>query len=183
MTRPALAFALLLAGCTSSHTAGVQGSTGGPPPRVEAVSGGYEVRLDNSNGPQTVTLATTPEKAWQPLLNAFQKLGIPVSTMDTGQRTAGNTSLQVRRQLGGQPLSRYFECGTNLTGNIANNYRLEISVISRLDPDGQGGTRLQTRVTGLARSPEGASSNPVNCGTTGRLESDLANLVKLGAAG
>jgi hypothetical protein len=101
--------------------------------------------------------------------------------VDAAQRTASTTDLQVRRQLARKPLSQYLDCGSNLTGLIANSYRVSLNVSSTLTPGPQGGSTLQTSVSASATSPQGASSAPVSCSTTGRLEADLAQLVRAAA--
>ena len=77
------------------------------------------------------------------------------------------------RKLGAVNLSTYFNCGDSLQGNIANTYRIYITVASEIRPDGKGGTLLETSVTGAAADMGGASSGRIQCGTTGRLEEGI----------
>jgi hypothetical protein len=144
-------------------------------------SSGYDVRISDDGRSASVTLRAAPEAAWTGLLAAYKKLGIPLTSTDAASRTVSNTSFNVRRRLADQPLSRYLDCGTNLSGVIANSYRVELSVSSSLTPATGGETMLETRVSASAVSPQGASSAPVRCVSTGRLETDIANLATVAA--
>jgi hypothetical protein len=170
---------LVLAGCAAGSTANTADAPT-PPPRINAVGNGYDVRIESGGATSAVALQATPEAAWTALLAAYQKMGIPLSSVDAAQRTASAVDLEVRRRLAGKSLSEYLDCGSNLTGLIANSYRVRLTVSSTLQPDPQGGSTLQTSVAASATSPQGASSAPVNCATTGRLEADIAQRVRAG---
>jgi hypothetical protein len=172
---------LLLIGCATGSGM-TSAPPAGPPPRVDAVGNGYDVRLSNDGQAAVTRLEATPEAAWTALMAAYGKLEIPLTTVDAGSRTAGNPGFSVRRRLGGQALSRYLDCGTNLNGVIANSYIVQLSVSSKLTPDAQRGTTLETRVTASATSPQGTGSGPVRCTSTGRLEADIAKLAQIAAA-
>ena len=172
---------LLLAGCAAGSGA-TAAPPAGPPPRVDAVGNGYDVRLSDDAEAAVTRLEAAPEAAWTALMAAYGKLEIPLATVDAAGRTVGNPGFSVRRRLGGQPLSHYLDCGTNLTGIIANSYIVKLSVGSKLTPEAQGGTTLETRVTASATSPQGTGSGPVRCSSTGRLESDIAKLARIAAA-
>jgi hypothetical protein len=144
-------------------------------------SSGYDVRISDDGRSASVTLRAAPEAAWTGLLAAYKKLGIPLTSTDAASLTVSNTSFNVRRRLADQPLSRYLDCGTNLSGVIANSYRVELSVSSSLTPATGGETMLETRVSASAVSPQGASSAPIRCVSTGRLETDIANLATVAA--
>lgn len=174
---PSLAL-LILTGCAASTT-GNSAAAPGPPPRVDQVGNGYDVRIDDGGATSTFTLSAAPEAAWTALLAAYQKMGIPLSSVDAGQRIA-SADVAVRRKLAGKSLSEYLDCGSNLTGLVANSYRVRLRVSSALKAGPQGGSALQTSVSASATSPQGASSAPVNCATTGRLEAELAQLVRGG---
>jgi hypothetical protein len=176
---PSLAL-LILTGCAASTTGSTAAS--GPPPRLDQVGNGYDIRIDNGGATSAFTLQAAPEAAWAALLAAYQKMGIPLSSVDATQRTVSAADVEVRRQLAGKSLSEYLDCGSNLTGLIANSYRVRLTVASALKPGPQGGSTLQTSVSASATSPQGASSAPVNCATTGRLEANLAQLVRAGGA-
>jgi hypothetical protein len=170
---------LVLAACASGGT-GSTAEAPAPPPRINAVGNGYDVRIGSGGATSAVALRAAPEAAWTALLATYQKMGIPLSSVDAAQRTASAVDLEVRRRLAGKSLSEYLDCGSNLTGLIANSYRVRLTVTSTLAPGAQGGSTLQTSVSASATSPQGASSAPVNCATTGRLEAEIAQRVGAG---
>jgi hypothetical protein len=170
---------LLLAGCAAGGNA-TPSDAPTPPPRISSVGNGYDVRIESGGATSAVALQAAPEAAWTALLAAYQSMGIPLSTVDAAQRTASAVDLEVRRRLAGKSLSEFLDCGSNLTGLIANSYRVRLTVSSTLKPDAQGGSTLQTSVSASATSPQGASSAPVNCATTGRLEEEIARRVRAG---
>jgi hypothetical protein len=176
---PSLAL-LILAGCATS-TAGSTAIAPGPPPRVNEVGAGYDVRIDQGGVAAAFNLPASREAAWPSLLSAYQKMGLPLTSSDATQGTATARDVEVRRKLAGEPLSEYLDCGSNMTGLIANSYTVHLTVESTLKPAPQGGSTLAVGVSGSARNPQGASSSPVNCASTGRLESAIARLA--GAAG
>lgn len=55
---------------------------------------------------------------------------------------------------------------------------MRIAVSAALFPAGSG-SEMQTTAMATARNPEGSSRDPVVCHSTGRLETHLANLVRL----
>ena len=79
--------------------------------------------------------------------------------------------------LAGNSLSTFLDCGTVVGVPIANTYRIEMSVLTSLQPGTSGGTALHTRVEGKAFDP-GSSSRAVPCRTTGRLEQRIAGMVR-----
>ena len=101
--------------------------------------------------------------------SVYEELGIPSATVDaaTGKITA--PTFHTTRKLGNVNLSMYFNCGDSLNGNIANTYRMYITVVSAVRSNGKGGTELETAVNGAA-ADMGGSSGRIPCGTSGRLE-------------
>ena len=67
------------------------------------------------------------------------------------------------------------------SGAIADNYRIYISLISAVRPDGTGASELETAFSAQAQNMDGAASDKVACGTTGRLEERIRKSVLLKA--
>jgi hypothetical protein len=72
--------------------------------------------------------------------------------------------------VGTEPISRYLNCGDSIMGPAADTYRIYISLVSQVQPDGKGETNLETSLVAQARNMEGTTNDRVACGTTGRLE-------------
>ncbi len=123
-------------------------------------------------------LEAPPARVFGAVRHAFESLGIKVEVEDSAHGLIGNEKLVRRLNLAGEPLSRYFNCGSSIVGANADRYRLTIAVAAFVDPWPGGGTRLGLATTAMGRDVEGASLDPVGCETTGHLENRLATLIK-----
>lgn len=173
MRTPRLLSLLALAACGGGG--GIEPATA--PPRILTSGTTYEVSVANESDAGAVVIRAAPEIAWIALPGVFQALEIAPKHIDSGQKIMGNVDHSVRRRLGGEPLSIYLNCGSSMSGPIANNYDVKLSVISQLHPAEEGRTLIRSRVAATARSREGTSSSSVQCGTTGRLEARIAELL------
>lgn len=119
-------------------------------------------------------LEASAEDAWKAVAQAYEELAIPVGTIDGRTRQVGNARFSARRNLAGQPLSRFFDCGARVVGaTMANTHRLEISIMTRVVAEGEGTSRIQTELHAVAY-PVGTSTGPTNCVSRGALEDRLA---------
>jgi hypothetical protein len=128
---------------------------------------------------EVLRVNATPEVAWIGLPGVFEALEIPVELLDTGRKMMGNPDHRVRGRIAGRPLSEYLSCGTTMSGQIANQYDVRLSVVSPPLPgeEEEEGTGIRTRVEATARSRSGASGSAVTCSSTGRLEERVAELL------
>ena len=102
----------------------------------------------------------------------------------TRPRAGSATRTSGRRGVSGnEALSSYLNCGESFTGPVANNYRIYISLISVVRPDGKGASELETAFSAQAQNMEGTSADRIACGSTGRLEERIRKtvLLKVGA--
>ena len=132
----------------------------------------------------TFTLDVPPGRVLAEIKSVYDALGIPSATVDAANGKITAPTFYKTRTLGDVNLSMYFNCGDSLNGNIANTYRIYISVVSAVRSNGRGGTELETAVSGSAADMGGSSSGRIPCGTTGRLEERIQDGVrrKAGAA-
>lgn len=169
--RPATALALLaLAGCA--------GATSSPPEPAQKpifTEGGF--MNTTTSGGTDVVIKAAPADVWRVLPLAYADLGVEVKTRDDATRRMGNMQANMVRQLKGEPLSKYFNCGTVATGPAADSYRLTVRIVSQVVPKGEG-TLLTTEVFAEARDISGTSTAPVSCGSLGALERRLHTLVQ-----
>lgn len=163
-------------------------STSGPP-SVEAPSQ-RTVAVDDQNIYRTtvmanakVPIAATPARTFEAVKAVYTELGIPPGTNDPATGRFGNLDFWKSRRLADQPMSTWLNCGESFTGPAANNYRIYISLLSIVRPDGKGASELETAFHAQAQNMEGTSGDRIPCGSTGRLEERLrkAVLLKLGA--
>lgn len=131
-----------------------------------------------------VTVDVPPARALAVIKSVYDDLGIPSATVDPASGIITAASFFKTRKLGNANLSTYFNCGSSLTGTVADNYRIYMTVMSAVRSNGKGGTEIETAVTGNAANMEGSSSGKIPCGSTGQLEDRIQNGVrqKAGAA-
>ena len=172
---------LALAGCASAPPRGTPAET---PGRVIASGDSYDFRIDGASGADRMRIRATPEVAWIGLPGVYEALEIPVAHVDPSSRTLGNQRHQARRRLGGEPMSTYFNCGSTLSGPIATEYEMRISVISQIMPaENPAEAAIVTRVQAAARSRDGSSATDVPCASSGRLEQRIAELLNRSIGG
>ena len=105
------------------------------------------------------------------LSQVYPDLGIPIGTMVSGTGQIGNTNYRVPgHRLKTTQLSRIIECGQeSVSGGRADVDEITLNVLSTVKPVGDSGSVVSTVLTATAR-PQGTSSDPVHCATSGALE-------------
>jgi hypothetical protein len=106
------------------------------------------------------------------LTQVYAALDIPIGTMTTTSGQVGNVNLRVpSHSVGGRPLSAYLSCGlgSSLSGNLADQGQVTISVLSTVVADGDSASVVTTEVAGRARSV-GQSTDQIQCQSNGGLE-------------
>lgn len=176
MRQAMVAAFVVLAGCASG------GSSTTPAPAVEQTTrittdaGTAELRTTRSDPTAAFAIAAPPERVFRALSSVYEELGLTVNVLDTQGRRIGVENGRIRRQLGGQRLSRYLECGERLGGRVAETDDITFTLLTQVTADGQNST-LRTLVDATAR-PIGVSGNPITCATTGNLEERIVALVR-----
>ncbi len=118
-----------------------------------------------------------PSRVFAALKPVYEELGVPPAIDDPTTGRFGNTDFWKTHKLGTVPISTYLNCGESILGPTADHYRVYISVISMVRPDGKGESELETALSAEARNMEGTTSDLVLCGTTGRLEEIIRQLL------
>ena len=168
-------FVLAISGCASGPKP--ESEISRPTERIVASDERGVVR-SNVTSNATSSIDVPPARALAVIKSVYDELGIPSATVDDASGKITAPRFDKTRKLGNANLSMYFNCGDSLNGNIADNYRLYITVVSVVRSDGKGGTKLETAVTGDAANMGGASSGRIPCGSTGRLEERIQNGVR-----
>jgi hypothetical protein len=179
--RRLLPIALFLAACAPSA-----GSTLSPAPqapaRVEETGSGYDIRLSHDNAPVGATFAVPVDRLWPIALQAYTSLGLRADATDAAGHQVQTRSMVVRRRLAGEPLSAYFDCGTELAGSIADFWRLRIDAAMAVTPVTADSARVATMVRVTATPVEGTSTTVTECSSRGRLEGKLASAIRAALA-
>ncbi|HUG41109.1 MAG TPA: hypothetical protein VMM12_11520 [Longimicrobiales bacterium] len=156
-------------------------------PRHEAVT-----RVDVSSGAGTLvvselhddpaaavrTLPSPPDSVWHALPRVYEMLGIDGAGAAPGQSLFGARNFRPRR-IEGKRLSTYIDCGMGTTATPkADEYAITMTLVSRVDPATDAGTRVETVMQATAK-PRATAGNPVSCQSNGRLEKRVGDLLAL----
>lgn len=178
-----LALVMPAMACASSPgSAPLEGAASGGRPELKEASSGTVIQLPGDQPSRRIEVEASPDTAWAALPLVYEELGIAGRVLDTGSRTFGARRFRTR-QIGGRRTEEYVRCASQSMGPSAvAGYRLELSVVSRVErsPGGQGA--VSTYVTGSASAIDGTSTSPVRCVTTGRLEERIARMLSERAA-
>ena len=144
--------------------------------RVETPSGVIQIDWQRERTYEETNLLVDVDRAWAAVPTVFGELGIAPSLVDSKQHVFGNAGANYRRTLGGQRMSRYFDCGATAGMANADGYDLLIRVITQIIPAEAGLSALRTQVeaTGHATATSG---QVVRCASTGALEERIARMV------
>ena len=132
-----------------------------------------------------VPIPAAPSRVFDVLKSVYEDLGVPPGTNDPATGRIGNSDFWKARRFANEPISAFLSCGETFTGSAANNYRIYMSLVSIVRPDGKGASELETAFSAQAQNMEGTSSDRIACGSTGKLEERIRKtvLVKLGSPG
>lgn len=126
-----------------------------------------------------MTFPVPTDSVWPALVRAYAAVGIEPNTAISTQGRIALLNARVRRQLGKTALSQYLSCGADAMGvPHADAFDVVLTVNSQISPSAPTTSTLTTRVAAEAHSPA-ASGVDVTCGSTGVLESRIANAVRL----
>ena len=169
---------LALLGCASAPA-----SNPPPPDRVILVDDRGRVyrTANDANEGVTQDVPGPRDDVLRAVVGVYQDLGLDVNTLDPAAGLVGARNLNVPRRLGGQPISKYLNCGSDpMGGPTADSYLVTINAQSVATPASQGGKSddvlVRTTVPATARRP-GVSADPVHCTSNGALEKRINLLV------
>src|SRR3954468_230046 len=130
-----------------------------------------------------ITIARPPAAVWLAAKKVYTDFEIPLTVENPTTHQMGNADFYKSRQVAGQPMVQFVDCGTGMTGPKATSYRIYMSLLSSITGDGHGGTSVQTTFTAMGQDMTGGSSDRIVCGSTGRFEALFLEKVKLAAGG
>jgi hypothetical protein len=165
---PPLVALLFLTACAAQHA---PASTSD---RVVAVlADGTVWRQTTADESSAFTVTAPADAVWVALTNSYTALGIAPTISDRASGTYGNAGFAMPRVLADHRIDEYFDCGQGLSGPRVSGGRVTATAVSTIAPADGGTMRVQTRITGVLRSNDGASNDPITCSSTGRLEATL----------
>jgi len=138
--------------------------------------GDFRVERHQDRSVRSDKIEAAPMDVFATLPSIYNDLGIEVGTVDQAGLVFGNTEHRASRNIAGVRMSRFFECGRSRDtgGNVADVAPLNLSILTRVEPDGPDRSRVTTTVSASARATHGATGGQTACSTTGILEGLIA---------
>jgi hypothetical protein len=130
-----------------------------------------------------ITIAKPPAAVWLAAKKVYSDFEIPLTVENPSTHQMGNADFYKSRQIAGQPMVQFVDCGSGMTGPKASSYRIYMSLLTTIAGDGKGGTTIQTTFVPMGQDVTSGSSDRIVCGSTGRLELLFLDKVKANAGG
>jgi hypothetical protein len=156
------------------------GSAPTPDPERRPVILTSETGVIEGERPRSAELALTasPVVAWTVAKRVYEKIGIPVTVENPASHQLGNSNFYKTRTLSDWRMGDLVDCGSGMTGRKADSYRIYMSLLTAVDPDGKGGTRLRTTLVAFGQDVAGGSTDRITCGSTGVLETAMNQSIR-----
>jgi hypothetical protein len=167
---------VLLAGCATGGNT-VEGSDSRPQ-RQAIFQSEQGMLLTEPARAEATEIDAPPAAVWAAVKKVYQDLEIPVTVDNAPGHQLGNINFNKSRQLGGERMQGLVNCGQGMTGPNAASFRINMSLLTDVNPNGKGGTKLQTTLIAKGQDVTAGSSDAIPCAPTGRLELMLLNRVK-----
>jgi hypothetical protein len=165
-----------LAGCASGG-AHVEGSNSAPQRQV-IFQGDQGMLMSEPARAEATVVDAPPLAVWAAVKKVYMDLEIPVTVDNPNGHQLGNTNCNKTRMLGGERMQSLVNCGNGMTGPNAASFRINMSLLTDVNPDGKGGSKVQTTLIAKGQDVTGGSADQIPCGSSGRLELMLLNKVK-----
>jgi hypothetical protein len=143
--------------------------------RIEGPNSNYDVSVTSETGETRSTLDFPAANVWKAVPIAYATMSIPTEGQDNAHRLFAG-SVDARRTFNGNAVSLYVDCGSGLAGPNADAYGVRIRLQTQIDSLSASTSSVRTRVDATGTSTGGAV---VRCSSTGALERQLANRIKL----
>lgn len=116
------------------------------------------------------TLSGSAGDLFSLLPTLYNDLEIPISTVNAEAKTLGALEVRARSDFAGQRVSRWLDCGSSITGDIADQREVYITALTQIEPlEEARGSGISVHVKGYAVQAARAG-NRTGCRTRGRLE-------------
>jgi hypothetical protein len=156
---------IALCGCASG------GVPEGTPPRQPVVFEAAErgVLMGERPAASTTEVPVPPATVWAAVKKVYGDLEIPITVDNPPGHQFGNANFFRSRSIAGTAMEMLVDCGSGMTGPKAASYRIYISLLTDVRPDGKGGTTVQTTFL-TAGQDIAAGGDRITCASTGRFE-------------
>ena len=174
--RAVLSLAVVSTACASAGSSVEEGSYQQSHVIVDAPGGRYDLLLTREGYMSSDTLAVPTKNAWGALVQTYAGFGVPLQGADAAARMIATQYFHTHATFAGERMSRWLECGSTLTGDIASNYEITMRFGSLIDTSVVGRSIVRTVVTATAVAP-GTGTSTIECSSRGNLEKQIARLV------
>jgi hypothetical protein len=125
------------------------------------------------------TFPSSPDKVWAAVVGAYADLGIEANSWDKTQGHYAAQNFIMPRRIKNVGITALFSCGSSMTGPVADQGRIMADVVTKLLPNPDGTTSATIYVDGMLKKNEGASSDPIHCSSSGRIEELLRKSITM----
>lgn len=112
----------------------------------------------------------SPARVFNALKEVYAELKIETVLMDSVELEIGNEKFFKRGSLAGRRLSGFVDCGTGLTGDYADNHRVDLSVVTFVRPKTADRSTIRSVLLGAAINVTEGAKPTQNCNSNGELE-------------
>ncbi|HEX4934122.1 MAG TPA: hypothetical protein VFV33_13125 [Gemmatimonadaceae bacterium] len=151
---------------------------GAQAPQARAMLPGIDVPIMLDTMALEFPIAGPRDSIYAALTKVFQELRIPVQTANPKAGLLNNLNADISRRLGGEPVSRYLDCGRGFSGNNADYYRITLAVSAWVEPATGEPRKLMVAIAASGRDPSGTRSYYSQCTSRGDLEKRIARRVQ-----
>ncbi len=117
-----------------------------------------------------VTVAGPKAQAFHALRGVYAELQVPVADADSAAGWLGALHLTRTYSLGRMRMSSALDCGSGMSGPVADDARIQMALVTFVVPAGADSTSVRTAVVAQSQSLGGEQSDRVLCNTKGYLE-------------
>jgi hypothetical protein len=171
----AAGLAAAMVGCASAGS-GSQGPYQQSHVTVDGPGGRYDLLLTREQYLSSDTLTVSTKKAWPALVQTYAGFNVPLQGADPVRYMIATQYVHAHATFAGERMSRWLECGSTMTGDIASNYEITLRFGSLLDTSVVGRTVVRTTLSATAIA-SGSGTTPIECTSRGSFEKRIAALV------
>ena len=113
---------------------------------------------------------------WRALPVVFDSLGITISEVDATHHVIGSPGFKAHKRLRNVALSKLIDCGSTQGFPSADEYDVNLSVLTQVEVGKAGSTSVATKVDAAAR-PMAFPGAYTKCSTKGLLETSIVEAV------
>lgn len=146
---------ILLAGCATGSA--VQGSNTVPQRQTIFTSEQGTLVSDPARA-EAIQVDAPPLAVWAAVKKVYSEFGIPVTLENASGHQLGNPSFIKTRQVGSEPMPSLVNCGNGMTGPNAASFRMTLSLLTDVNPDGKGGRSCRRRSSRTVRTSPAAAA-------------------------